>query len=365
MAGERQLPGLGLYGFWTLGSNGYKTQNDENLLKISALLQASAISFVSFLPGVPTNGDIYILDATADIHKIAVRDNGAWTLLTPDAGWMVYVVSESGFYVFDGSTWGALDAAPGLPVLAGAGDANKALRANGPGTAYVLVTVQDLPALAGGADAAKQIRANAGGTAYELFVPVNLPSFTTGDALKVVRVNAAETGYELAAPGGGGGGATTFVALTDTPASYSGQALKAVRVNAGATALEFYDPSTGTNFDFMVAVSDETTALTTGTAKVTFRMPRAMTLSSVKASVGTAPTGGTLLTVDINEGGVSILSTKLTFDSGERTTTTAATPAVISDANLAADAEITIDIDAVGSTIAGAGLKVTLIGVYA
>ena len=90
-----------------------------------------------------------------------------------------------------------------------------------------------------------------------------------------------------------------------------------------------------------------------------------MTLTAVKASVVTAPTGGTLLTVDINKGGASILSTKLTFDAGEKTTTTAATPAVISDANLAADAEITIDIDSVGSTIAGAGLKVTLIGVTA
>lgn len=111
-----------------------------------------------------------------------------------------------------------------------------------------------------------------------------------------------------------------------------------------------------------IACSDETTALTTGTAKVTFRMPYAFTLTAVRASVTTAPTGGTLLTVDINESGTTIVSTKLTFDAGEKTTTTAATPAVISDTSLADDAEITIDIDAVGSTIAGAGLKVYLIG---
>lgn len=114
-----------------------------------------------------------------------------------------------------------------------------------------------------------------------------------------------------------------------------------------------------------IACSDESTALTTGTGKVTFRMPHAMTLTGVKASVTTAPTGGTLLTVDINEAGSTILSTKLTFDASEKTTTTAATPAVISDTALADDAEITIDIDAVGSTIAGAGLKVTLIGTRA
>ena len=112
----------------------------------------------------------------------------------------------------------------------------------------------------------------------------------------------------------------------------------------------------------IVAASDETTALTTGTAKVTLRMPYAMTLTDVRASVTTAPTGGTLLTVDVNDGGTTILSTKLTFDASEKTTTTATTPRVISDTALADDAEITIDIDAIGSTIAGAGLKVYLIG---
>jgi hypothetical protein len=111
-----------------------------------------------------------------------------------------------------------------------------------------------------------------------------------------------------------------------------------------------------------IAVSDETTALTTGTAKVTFRMPFAFTLTDVRASVTTAPTGGTLLTVDVNEAGSTILSTKLTFDASEKTTVTAATPRVISDSSIADDAEITIDIDAIGSTVAGAGLKVYLIG---
>jgi hypothetical protein len=64
----------------------------------------------------------------------------------------------------------------------------------------------------------------------------------------------------------------------------------------------------------------------------------------------------------VNESGTTILSTKLTFDASEKTTTTAATPRVISDSALADDAEITIDIDAVGSTVAGAGLKVYIIG---
>lgn len=110
-----------------------------------------------------------------------------------------------------------------------------------------------------------------------------------------------------------------------------------------------------------VACSDETTNITAGTAKVTFRMPYAMTLTAVRASLTTAQASGSIFTVDINEGGTSILSTKLTIDNTERTSTTAATPAVISDSALADDAEITIDVDQIGD--AGAkGLKVWLIG---
>lgn len=110
-----------------------------------------------------------------------------------------------------------------------------------------------------------------------------------------------------------------------------------------------------------LAVSDESTNLTTGTAKLTFRMPFAMRLTAVRASVNTAPTGSTII-VDINEDGVSILSTRITIDASEETSETAATPPVISDSLLANDAEITIDIDQVGSTISGKGLKIWLIG---
>lgn len=109
------------------------------------------------------------------------------------------------------------------------------------------------------------------------------------------------------------------------------------------------------------ALSDEVTALTTGVAKLTIRAPFAMTLTAVRASVNVAPTGATVI-VDINEGGSTILSTKLSIDASEKTSTTAASAAVISDTAIADDAEITFDIDQVGSTIAGAGLKVTLIG---
>jgi hypothetical protein len=113
--------------------------------------------------------------------------------------------------------------------------------------------------------------------------------------------------------------------------------------------------------EIQLAASDETTALTAGTAKVTFRMPYAMTVTAVRASLTTAQASGSIFTVDINEGGASILSTKLTIDNTEKTSTTAATPAVISDTALADDSEITIDIDQIGDGTA-TGLKITLIG---
>jgi hypothetical protein len=110
-----------------------------------------------------------------------------------------------------------------------------------------------------------------------------------------------------------------------------------------------------------IACSDESTNLTTGSAKVTFHMPFAMTLTDVKATCTVAPVGATL-TVDINEAGSTILSTKLTIDANEKTSSTAATAAVISDSALADDAVITIDIDQIGSSTAGKGLKVWLYG---
>jgi hypothetical protein len=109
----------------------------------------------------------------------------------------------------------------------------------------------------------------------------------------------------------------------------------------------------------VIPVGDESTALTTGTSKIKFRMPFAATLLTVRASVGTAPTDSTLI-VDINEAGTSVLGTKLSIDAGELTSTTAASAATITDPSLADDAEISIDVDQIGSTVAGAGLKVSM-----
>lgn len=111
----------------------------------------------------------------------------------------------------------------------------------------------------------------------------------------------------------------------------------------------------------IVAVTDEATAITAATAKITFRMPYAFTLTDIRASLSTAQSSGSIFTVDVNESGTTIISTKLTIDNTEKTSTTAATPRVISDSALADDAEMTVDVDQIGNGTA-TGLKVTLIG---
>lgn len=106
------------------------------------------------------------------------------------------------------------------------------------------------------------------------------------------------------------------------------------------------------------AGSDETTALTTGDGKITLRAPRAFTVTSVRASLSTASSSGAV-TVDINESGSTIFSTKVTIDQSEKTSTTAAA-SVLSDTSIADDAEITLDIDGAGT--GAAGLKIEIYG---
>lgn len=111
----------------------------------------------------------------------------------------------------------------------------------------------------------------------------------------------------------------------------------------------------------IISITGDSTAVTSGTNKKRFRMPYGFTLTEVRANLITAQTSGSILTVDINESGSTILSTKLTIDNTEKTSVTAATPPVMSDTALADDAEISIDVDQIGDGTAQ-GLKVTLIG---
>lgn len=67
----------------------------------------------------------------------------------------------------------------------------------------------------------------------------------TGITSGYVPKSDGSGGIAWAAESGGGGGASAFTDLTDTPSSYSGQAGKVVTVKGDATGLEFVTPSAG------------------------------------------------------------------------------------------------------------------------
>lgn len=95
-------------------------------------------------------------------------------------------------------------------------------------------------------------------------------------------------------------------------------------------------------------------AVTTGAHR--FYVDRAVTISNVRASVGTAPTGAALI-VDVNKNGTTIF----TSQSG-RPQIAASGNTDVSDipdvTSLAAGDYLTVDVDQVGSTVAGADLTV-------
>jgi hypothetical protein len=225
--------------------------------------------------------------------------------------------------------------------------------------------------------------------ATELALAQAIPETTQNDTTRLLEQGAmlfAVKDKDLTAPPGSPADGDAYIVAASPTGAWTGKAKNVAFYQTG-TGWRFVAPLEGMHADvadenalyrydgaawgtaaggavaweLLVAISDEATALTAGTAKITFRMPCAVTLSAVRASLSTAQTSGSTLTFDINKGGASILSTKLTIDNTEKTSATAATPAVISDTALADDAEIAIDIDTVGDGTAK-GAKILLIG---
>lgn len=108
------------------------------------------------------------------------------------------------------------------------------------------------------------------------------------------------------------------------------------------------------------ALSDQSSDITTG-VKLTDRAPFPFTLDSVVGSLLVAATGA-LFTVNIKKNGVTIFTTKLTFNAGSATTIGATVPAVLAITTFVIDDIIEFSVDTVGSTVAGKGLIIKLIG---
>lgn len=110
------------------------------------------------------------------------------------------------------------------------------------------------------------------------------------------------------------------------------------------------------------ALSDETTALTTGNGKLTARLPFPFAVDEVRASLSTASSSGDVV-VDINKNSTTIFDTdELTVDQGDKTSVGSASPYVLDadPTNFADDDEVTFDIVSAGT--GAAGLKVKLLG---
>ena len=180
-----------------------------------------------------------------------------------------------------------------------------------------------------------------------------------------VSLTAATTNYIVALRSSGAVSVSTATTNWNDQSAYA----RLYKVVTSGGAISSYEdhrtmlspaPVAAASREIQIACSDLTTALAAGTSKGYLRAPRAMTLTGVRASLLTAQASGSIFTVDINDSGTSVLSTKLTIDNTEKTSTTAATAAVISDTAIADDAEITIDIDQIGDGTAK-GLMVTLL----
>lgn len=112
------------------------------------------------------------------------------------------------------------------------------------------------------------------------------------------------------------------------------------------------DDISSLTYQIEVALSQLDTDLEAATGVAKFPCPEDITIQSVFVQVDTAPTGSTAQW-DINVEGSTILSTKITIDAGEFSSLTAATPPVISSADVDKGDDFVIDRDQVGATIAG------------
>jgi len=161
-------------------------------------------------------------------------------------------------------------------------------------------------------------------------------------------------------PGGGGGSA---VSIEDDGTELSAAPTKLNFVGFDMTEpvtdeITITLPDASGQPAFVLALSDETTALVATTDVSTFRAPYALEILGVKASLNNASTAGAV-EVDIKVNGISILSTNLTIDQGQTTSVGAAVAAVISNAAVADDAEVSFDIVTAGTD--ATGLKVSLV----
>jgi len=98
---SRNVPGLGLNSEWDLYETSWKTGMDENLWRLSLLVQTQVLDFVLEEPEEPEQGDIYIVTDGDDVNKIFVYDLGNWAKEVPFPGQLIYRISNKEYYRYD------------------------------------------------------------------------------------------------------------------------------------------------------------------------------------------------------------------------------------------------------------------------
>ena len=242
---------------------------------------------------------------------------------------------------------------------------NKTFDANGTGNTISNLEVADLAAgvldtdLSSVAGTDTTIpSAKATKTALDLKAPLASPSFTGTVTLPtgltgVLRADSGVVSTDT--------DVTDIVAAASTSAAGKVELATAAETTTGTDADRAVTPDglAGSDFGIRVVgiqVFGSTTNTATGDGKAFFRVPVVMngwTIVGVAACVYTAGTTGTTdIQIRNKTDSVDVLSTKLTIDSGETDSSTAATAAVINTSNddLATGDLIAIDVDAVSTT---------------
>jgi hypothetical protein len=108
---SRDLPNLGLKGGYADGDDDWGGEQNENLLKLSTLVQGGVAEIRAAVPGSPTPGLVIILDETNVGHPNAVAvwegevGAEAWTYFAPEPGWLLWDNDQEKYLTFDGATW--------------------------------------------------------------------------------------------------------------------------------------------------------------------------------------------------------------------------------------------------------------------
>jgi len=119
---ERIMPGLGLRAFYDPGQKNWGANVSEDLRRLSAMVQARAISRSAVLPDPGSAGDIWLVraDATSNANDVAIWDGAvgaeAWVFLTPQTGWQVWIADEARHVRFDGTAWADVPRAGIVPL---------------------------------------------------------------------------------------------------------------------------------------------------------------------------------------------------------------------------------------------------------